>query len=156
MDGDDVGTSDTQRLATAVMARAKAIRFPDGTLKYDLTPGRRTGGRKRLAEDSGMESGQLTRFLAGERMPDVRKLAALARCIGTTLDVLLLETDNHPTETAPQAAQESVGSRPLTPDAKAVAWQVGTAETREMYESLRKKPKLVADDDSEGRAEAQG
>lgn len=156
MDGDDVSTSDVQRLADVVMARAMTITEPDGSLRYDLTPGKKTGGRTRLARDAGMDHGQLSRLLSGERMPDVRLLARLARCLGTTIDTLLTESDNYPAQTPSQQRRESVGSPSLTPDAVADSWGADRADVRAMFEILRKKPRSTTADDHDGRAEAQG
>jgi len=156
MDGDDVSTSDLQRLGSLVMALALQVKEPDGSPKYDVRPGKRTGGRTRLAKDAGMDHGQLSRLLSGERMPDVRPLVRLARVLGTTIDDLLAETDSSPEQSAHQGPQESVRSRPLTPDEVAASWQVEPADVRWMLESLRRKPKTAAEDDREGREEAHG
>lgn len=156
MNGDDVGTSDVQRLATAILARATHVLDQDGRVKYDLTAGRRTGGRKRLAEDSGMDPGQLTRLLTGERMPDIWPLARLARNLGTTLDALLVESDNYPSQSTSQQLQESVRSPLLTPEAVAESWGVDMADVRSMFEILRKRPAATPDDEADGRTEAQG
>lgn len=156
MDGDDVSTSDLQRLAAAVMAKAMSITDADGNLKYDVTPGKRTGGRKRLAEDSGMDHGQLTRLLSAERMPDVRSLVGLARALGTTIEDLLGETGSYSKQTSPQEAQKSVRSRLLTPDEVADSWQVDAADVRGMYEILRRKPKPAIEDDHDGKEKAHG
>ena len=156
MDGDDVSTSELQRLAAVVAAKAMLVKDASGNLKYDVTPGKRTGGRKRLAEDAGMDIGQLTRLLKGERMPDVRPFVRLAKALGTTAEKLLAESESNPPQSAPQEAQESVRSRPLTPDEAADSWQVDVADVRAMLEILRKKPKADAADDREGREEAHG
>lgn len=138
------------------MAKAMSITAADGSLKYDVTPGRRTGGRKRLAEDSGMDVGQLSRLLSAERMPDVRSLVGLARTLGTTIEGLLAETESYSDQTSPQGAQKSVRSRLLTPDEVADSWQVDAADVRGMYEILRRKPKPAIEDDREGKEEAHG
>jgi transcriptional regulator with XRE-family HTH domain len=156
MDGDGVSTSGLQRLAALVMAKALAIRDVDGKPKYDVRPGKRTGGRKRLAEDSGMDSGQLSRLLSGERMPDTRFLVGLATALGTTVDDLLTESDNYPKQSASQEPPESVGSPPLTPEQVADSWQVDRAATRAMYEFLRKERRTTDEADHPEGAEAQG
>lgn len=151
-----MSTSDLQRLADLVMALALQVKEPDGTLKYDIRPGKRTGGRTRLAKEAGMDHGQLSRLLSAERMPDVRPLVRLARLLGTTIDDLLAESESNQLQSAPQAAQESVRSRPLTPDEVADSWQVEPADVRSMLESLRKKPKPTIENDRDRKEEAHG
>lgn len=151
-----MGTSGLQRLADLVMAKALAIKDADGKLKYDVRPGKRTGGKKRLAEDSRMDPGQLSRLLSAERMPDTRFLVGLATALGTTVDELLTESDNYPEQSASQQPPKSVGSPELTPEYVADSWKVDRAATRAMYEFLRKERRTTDEADHPGGAEAQG
>jgi transcriptional regulator with XRE-family HTH domain len=157
MDGDDVSTSGLQRLADLVMAKALEVKYADGKPKYDVRPGKRTGGRKRLAEDAGMDPGQLSRLLSGERMPDTRFLAGLAKALGTTVDALLADSDNYPPQRALREQRESLGSPSLTPDMVAASWGVDPARVRAFFEEeLRKTPGATIEADQAGGAEAQG
>lgn len=138
------------------MTRALEVKDSSGKLKYDVRPGKRTGGRKRLAEDAGMDIGQLSRLLSGERMPDTRFLAGLAQALGTTVDKLLSDSDNYPPQTAPRKQRKSVGSPSITPDEVAKSWGVDPARMRAMYEELRKTPGATTEADQDGSVEAQG
>ena len=131
-----------------------AIKDEQGKPKYDVRPKRRTGGRKRLAADSGMDPGQLSRLLSAERMPDGRFLVGLAEALGTTVNTLFVESGIQPEENAPQTARESVPSPEPTPEAVADAWGLDRAAVRAMFLQLRKD--APASDGQAGSAEAQG
>jgi transcriptional regulator with XRE-family HTH domain len=160
MDGDDVSTSVLQQLAEYVMAAALAVKDADGNLVYDVRPGKKTGGRKRLADATGMDAGQISRLLSGERMPDARYFAPLAKALKVDLQDLLVQSGIVPAETLTQKPQQSVSSRPLTPDEVADSWSIhdpaGRELVRAMFEKLRNDVHPPATgNDRDGSAEAQ-
>jgi transcriptional regulator with XRE-family HTH domain len=122
---------------------------------YDIDSPR-GGDKTRLATDAGMSLTTLSRLLSAERMPDARYFAGLAKALKVNLSDLLVQSGIIPAESLTQAQHESVNSRPLTPDEVADSWQVDRDAVRAMYEFLRKTPRPVAEDDRDGRKEAQG
>lgn len=152
MGGDDVSTSVLERFSRYVMQAA----FAAG---YDVTKGRRTGDRKRLAQDAGMDQGVLTRLLDGDRMPETKHFPGLARALRIPLVEMLVESGAIPAESLSQDQHASVRSRSLTPDDVADAWGITDPAGRElvwgMYERLHKRPQAT-ENDRPGSAEAQG
>lgn len=153
MNGGDVSTSALQRLADYVMQAALDA-------GYDVRPGKRTGARQRLAQDAGIDPGQLTRLLGAERMPDARYFAGLAKALDVSLTTLLVEAGIIPAETLTQEHLQSVRSHPITPDEVADSWGIeddaGRQLVRATFESLRARRKQQDTDDQPGSAEAQG
>lgn len=152
MGGDDVGTSVLERFSRYVMQAA----FAAG---YDVTKGRRTGDRKRLAQDAGMDQGALTRLLDGERMPETKVFPGLAKALDVSLVDMLIESGIFPAESLTQDPHKSVSSRSLTPDDVADAWGINDPAGREMvwgmYERLHRRPP-GSENDPPRSAEAQG
>lgn len=153
MGGDDVGTSVLERFSRYVMNAA----FAAG---YDVTKGKRTGDRRRLAQDAGIDPGQLSRLLDGLRMPDTKYFAGLAIALHVPLADMLIESGLFPAESLTQDRHSSVRSRPLTPDEVADSWDIhdptGRELVRGMYDRLRSRRAATTENDHPGNAEAQG
>lgn len=152
MGGDDVGTSVLERFSRYVTEAA----FAAG---YDVTKGRRTGDRKRLAQDAGIDQGSLSRLLDGERMLATEHYPRLAAALRVTLVEMLIESGIYPAESLTQDPHKSVSSRSLTPDDVADAWGITDPAGREMvwgmYERLHRRPPGTENDPPRS-AEAQG
>ncbi len=148
MDGIGVDTSLLRLLADYV--RQAAL-----TAGYDIDAPR-SGDKTRLAEDAGMSLTTLSRLLSAERMPDARYFAGLAKALKVDLTELLVQSGIIPAESLTLKPQESVSSRPLTPDEVADSWQVDRDAVRAMYQFLRKTPTPVIEADRNGSKEAQG
>lgn len=151
MDGGGVGTSVLENFAKYVMEAALQA-------GYDVRPGKRTGDKKRLSEDAGMDPGTLSRLLSAERMPEPRSFAGLAKALRIPLTTMLVEAGIIPAESLTQSHLQSVGSRPITPDEVAESWGIhddaGRELVRAMYENFAKR-RRNADTHQEGEAEAE-
>jgi transcriptional regulator with XRE-family HTH domain len=152
MDGSVVDTSPLQSLAAYV--REAALHAG-----YDIDSPR-GGGKTKLATDSGMSLTTLSRLLSGERMPDARYFAGLAKALGVPLTELLVRSGIIPEENLTQEYLQSVRSRSLTPGDVANNWGIYDPEGRElvraMYERFRKDRQTPAEPDRTGSAEAHG
>lgn len=152
MDGGGVGTSVLEQFAEYVTTAALRA-------GYDVRPGKRTGDKKRLAEDASMDPGTLSRLLKGERMPEPRSFAGLAKALRLPLTTLLVEAGIIPAESLTREHLQSVGSRPITPDEVAESWGIrddaGRELVRAMYERLARNRRPTQDTDQEGGAEAE-
>lgn len=150
MDVTDVSTSRIERFADYVR---KAAREAD----YDIDSPR-GGGKKKLADDTGMSMTTVSRMLSGERMPDPRYFAPLAKALRIHLNTLLVEAGIVPAETLTREHLQSVSSTPLTPDEVAESWGIhddaGREIVRTMYERLANR-RNTDDRKQEGDAEAQ-
>jgi transcriptional regulator with XRE-family HTH domain len=151
MDGRDVDTSPLQRLAAYV--REAALRAG-----YEIDSPR-SGAMTRLANDAGMSITTLSRLLSGERMPDARYFAALAKALRVPLTELLVQSGIIPEENLSPEHLQSLRSRSLTPGDVADDWGITDPEGRElvraMYERFRKDRQTPAEPDQTGSAEAQ-
>jgi transcriptional regulator with XRE-family HTH domain len=152
MDGGGVGTSVLEQFADYVMAAALRA-------GYDVRPGKRTGDKKRLAEDAGMDPGTLSRLLKAERMPEPRSFAGLAKALRLPLTTMLVEAGIIPAESLTREHLQSVSSHPITPDEVAESWgiqdEAGRLLVRAMYERLAKNRQQADNADQEGGAEAE-
>jgi transcriptional regulator with XRE-family HTH domain len=152
MDGNGVDTSLLGRFASYV--RQAAL---DAGYSIDSPRG---GDKTRLANDAGMSLTTLSRLLSGERMPDARYFAPLAKALKVDLQELLVQSGIVPAESLTQKPQQSVSSRPLTPDEVADSWSIhdpaGRELVRAMFEKLRNDVQPPATEtDRDGSAEAQ-
>lgn len=152
MDGDGVGTSVLQDFADYVMAAALRA-------GYDVRPGKRTGDKKRLAEDASMDPGTLSRLLKAERMPEPRSFAGLAKALRLPLTTMLVEAGIIPAESLTREHLQSVSFRPITPDEVAESWGIhdepGRELVRAMYEKLAQNRRKADRDNQEGEAGAE-
>lgn len=118
-----------QRLAALVRRAAIAA-------GYDIDRPR-NGELSRLATDAGMSITTLHRLLSGERMPDPRYFAQLAKPLGTPATELFIEAG---VLTAADLQPRPVG-RPMTVDEAADALgiddEAGREILKEMYERLK-------------------
>lgn len=113
---------------------------------YDID-GKRSGGKAKLAEESGVSRGQVGRALAGDSIPDIDSQRRLAHAIADRLhtdgnelfrEMLIrsgvMHADDFPAE------EEGVQRRRLGPDDVADAWGItdsqGRAMVRAMFEVL--------------------
>lgn len=146
MDGPNVNTS-LDQFAAYVKAAARAA-------GYDIDRVN-SGDKARLARDAGMSPTTLSRLLAGERMPDAKYLAPLARALRLNPIDLLVESGILPSESRSQSDAHAVASTPITPDAVADSWGVdmfGREMVRAMFERLTRPATTPASHDGLGGA----
>lgn len=81
---------------------------------YDID-GQRSGGRKALAEASGMGQTAVGRMLAGQSVPNPRYFEPLADALGLPLEQVLIEAEVISEDALTSAAAATVNPGPLTP-----------------------------------------
>jgi transcriptional regulator with XRE-family HTH domain len=82
------------------------------------------GEPARLARDSGMDTGTLTRILKGERVPRPAQLWPLSQALGRPFMEVMVVSGTVPPESVAHMPQPAVASTPITADALADEWGV--------------------------------
>ncbi|MDX2839485.1 helix-turn-helix transcriptional regulator [Streptomyces ipomoeae] len=106
---------------------------------YDIDSPR-GGGKKELAEATGMSPSSVGRMLAGQTLPEPVHLERLAEALGVSLMDLLVrsgvvsEKAGRTAHTPPPAAPE----RPLTPEAAARALGIRSPDRVQMFTAMAK------------------
>jgi transcriptional regulator with XRE-family HTH domain len=142
----------TARFAARVAEAAQAS-------GYDLTP--RAGGRAALARASGMSETTITRMLNGERLPDPKFFAPLAKVIGLNPLELLVDAGVIPAEiisadtlwSLSETQPSPVRSSPITPEEAAEQLGINDPYGREMFlgvvERLRREDSAESPDNGQ-------
>jgi transcriptional regulator with XRE-family HTH domain len=124
------------------------------------------GSQQRLADDTGMSPGTVSRLVRGKTIPDIASFPALAKAIGVPPLELLVLAGILPTEsleshqTLSETNQSQVGSERITPEEAADRLGFHDEVRRSIFfglvDTLKKsKPDDIEADEDSGGAEAQ-
>ncbi|TWE17020.1 hypothetical protein FB465_2021 [Kitasatospora atroaurantiaca] len=102
------------------------------------------GEPARLARDSQMDTGTLTRLLKGERIPRPALLWPLSTALQRPYLEMLVESGTIPPEAVAHMPESPVASQPITADALANQWGVTTAAGREYIRETLDRVRLLA------------
>jgi transcriptional regulator with XRE-family HTH domain len=107
---------------------------------YDIDSPR-GGGKKALAEDTGMSASSIGRMLAGQTVPDPAHLERLAQVLRVSLIDLLIRSGIVSVEasgTVTPAAPAPDTNPPLTPEAAARALGIRSPDRVQMFAAMAK------------------
>lgn len=127
---------------------------------YDLTPG--SGGRKALADATGMSASAVSRMADGKTLPSPGQFEALARAVHTDVRTLMIESGvisatAWPTSPNGDVSSQKESIQPLTPNQAADAWGIHDPGIRSMLIlSIEQAMRLQRDLKSPGGARARG
>lgn len=116
---------------------------------YDLTPG--AGGRKRLAEDTGISPSAISRTLEGLTLPRPSQMEKLARVVGKDLQTMLVRGNVISGESWNGSNDPHVRSASLTPEDAADSWGITDPKIRTLLiGSIEQAIRLQHQADTEG------
>ncbi|MFJ2882373.1 MULTISPECIES: helix-turn-helix domain-containing protein [unclassified Streptomyces] len=97
---------------------------------FDVRP--RAGGRKELAEVTGISRSAISRTLEGKTLPLPSQMQALAKAVGVDLRTMLEKGNVISGESWTEPPERHVASASLTPEDAADAWGITNVLVRKM------------------------
>lgn len=120
---------------------------------YDVTSG--AGGRKRLAEASGMSPSAISRTLDGKTLPRPAQMEALAKVVHVDVQTMLVRGGVISGESWNERKEPHVRSADLTPEDAADIWGITNPVIRKMLVSaIDQAIRLQRESETEGDAAA--